>query len=363
VERRVLQCSGDDDCVEALGPGWVCDASADWPPVEPALNGSIKTRCSRTCEEDEECKAEFCGAQGCPDSATPCDRGQQGCAHKCVALHEGDETRFCDDRTASCDAAKEGWPEWACCVLARIGSPETPSYQQLPSGLAAAWSALDPDGANSGEAAKFLRPDATLLLVFVAVRDDCSIHEDYGVLSRAYYTSCPLMEEFLAGTHTAKFSLAWVNEFAERFQSLKASADQVRVAVIVPDGLPLLPEPLVSQECREDTSLAECAALEAEGQWNDDCEGDPSAPGCEQYVTHLLGCIRECFLASYADIHDVSHYSYVCEYGAGTGEFGARYMRLADQFGKRGKAFNLCSVAGHMSEALTEMAAFATLAD
>jgi hypothetical protein len=156
-------------------------------------------------------------------------------------------------------------------------------------------------------------------------------------------------------------ALSPVSKYYSLFRSLKSDPAKVLVAAIVADGQVKSPstknsdkdEPekpsYISTACMEREDLLFCQDYaEARATASEDCIADPEADGCEEYYEKKLDCIRECYIASKGDAQNQaqSKNSYICLSDDGKGDFGSRYVRLAEMFGPNGMVSNTCSEDG-----------------
>ncbi|MFH1531650.1 MAG: hypothetical protein ABIK09_13065 [Pseudomonadota bacterium] len=216
-ETRILPCVEDSQCQAQLGEPWICNP----PPTTGGgvllenKNGSLNSSCTYICETDHQCCGAFCPAGNCGE-----------CTQTCVAPGGGsDVDRNCVAQPLACEGETPGdWSAWARCHL-QPGADQS-FTAGLESGIKAAWMALDPEDLNAAQAGAFLRPDASLLIVFVSDEDDCSISEEYcgpnfdceddsdcagytrcedglccGIIKKDYYNLCALLGEYQGAAH------------------------------------------------------------------------------------------------------------------------------------------------------------------
>ncbi|MBM4370820.1 MAG: hypothetical protein FJ098_04155, partial [Deltaproteobacteria bacterium] len=280
AETRIVPCTEDADCAALLSESWICNP----PPfigdefLMENLNGSLNSSCTFGCVTDQECCDEFCPQGDCGP-----------CTYQCVAPGGASSEKDCVEQPIPCEEAPEGdWGAWARCHLQAGASQGFTAG--LEGGIKAAWMALDPEGLNPDQAAAFNRPDAHLLVVLVSDEEDCSISEDFcgptwecdgdsdcpgytrckgghccGVIKKDYYNICGLLGEYGDGPVSPdgypEYSLARVDEYAERLGALKVLPQRVLVVTISGDAV-VSPDDsvtLISEAClaRDDLDLCQ----------------------------------------------------------------------------------------------------------
>lgn len=373
------ECVADSDCDTVTGePGkWWCDPEySERCTVNP--NGSVNSKCYKTCTDDTDCIA-YHGDDGyiCASAfGLP-----PGCIrHPPVSDCPPQLPPVLDNATLDL---------FPCSASVGVNQSNCFKYEQ---GLQAAWSALDRSegGPNVEQAKAFLRDDAFLVLLFVTNDDECSVPPDQpDAIPVDNFVNCSeVLEDSDHGG-----PLVPVREFVDRYQSLKADPDMVFVAVIAGDAPgqtpPIMPTPNL-QECRElakqqcqDLDLPECRALDPPARdacvdaAEDACEEEVKA-GCAQQVTRDFLCedpaspdcdpaavtdrdkIREweryLFVLARSDPRLCHQSAYLCASELGYVDWGRRYLELVEGFGERGLFANLCSP-DPMGSALESIAA------
>jgi hypothetical protein len=175
-------CLGAPDCEKEFGPGWKCMAY----PAEYIynFNGSVKSRCTLTCDDDSVCLDSICPV-GCSENASclsPLCGEVLAAPWECA--HAGEISSGClpgpdnDDCPSEFPSvlAGEDLKYLQCAMEFDSGAS---ALGMLEEGLKTAWYAVDPEGPNAAQAELFVRPDAHLLTVFSNNQDDCSIDEDF----------------------------------------------------------------------------------------------------------------------------------------------------------------------------------------
>ncbi len=330
---------------EGLGSNWVCDAPDKVKNITNC-NESLNSKCRKLCESDAECDAQFFGAE----QGTSCKDDPGTCRYKCL-IPSGDpnnsgcvlrpQTTVCpgtedmysllvqgagkDPNQGICESngvpcyVSDGCPDGSKC--ARPAAYLTPSTADelfkcvgvvgaeqhnnanLEQGLNAAIFALDKNGPNALQAREFLRDDAYLVIVFVSDEDDCSV-DDNRELKKEQYGTCTCLPDTNNGG-----KMRPVNEAVNRIKALKQDPGFVLVAAIVGDSQ--LEEEGAITENREDYFASKCSKCEE--------------PGAQ---------------------HPLLFNTYICESAAGKADFGSRYVKFVNKFGKNGILTNICSDAG-----------------
>lgn len=186
--RRLWDCQLDADCEAAFGEAWTCISG------KLAGNGSSWTGCTaRGCKSDADCCLFNCTegpacqqSPECPNSL--CELGgPEGCLLRCASPGSVPDNSLCVPvplevdcsgatsiiSVAPIDAVDE--TDHLPCIL----QPESGQDDAWDRTFLAAWRCLDPTGPNAEVAASFMRPDALLVLIFIAYDDECTVHPDY----------------------------------------------------------------------------------------------------------------------------------------------------------------------------------------
>jgi len=318
--RRLRECTTDAECagLEAeYGPGWECSWEGKRLGLTVNDNGSVNSRCQKTCTSDAACSSEFgelyhCSletpgavgctpappVEGCPEAAGPVLTGADATGLGCL-VNVGD--------ISSVDKNLEGGLKAALLALERGRNPCTspsPNVCRLftPERLAAAAAdcserlAACGDHLDPGEP-DFLRDDAWLLVVFVTNEDDCSDRAD---------DPFELNDTKLCAFNDQK--LLPVLDVAASLKALKADPSRVIVAGLVGDAVVGGTRScLVSDRCLVERTVDECrcyapggdrtgcpAAL-ATGTPQALCNGQGlSAAEAEEELAYRLGCLDAC---------------------------------------------------------------------
>ncbi len=190
---------------------------------------------------------------------------------------------------------------------ASVGAIQTLCGSQ-EQGLLAAWMALDPRGENAEQARAFLREDASLLTVILSDEDDCS-SVDQGSLTDVSRCSCFVDRRGCkpdgtcdSGTPGPRYP---AEGFVELSKSLKSDPSQVSFVAIVGDAIP----------------------------------GSTTSPAQDK------NAIRSRFFECKCDtqLPSTAADTYVCLSARGKAGLGARYVKVAEDFGPdRGIVWNLC---------------------
>lgn len=241
-------------------------------------------QCVRTCVDDAECQATF-GQDG-PHTCLDVQGQPPGCMP--VPQSQG-----CPDAESLGAALTErnGGP-WlvgsdareffACTGLVGIDSDKSVMIEH---GLGAALDALDPQGPNADQARAFRRDDAWLVVIFLTDEDDCTARPGS---SFAYEeeSTCACDDDRLLPVATV----------ANRLKAFAGDPSRVLVAALTGDA--------------EDSAAA------------------------AEYMDW------KCQEKTFYD------WRLVCASGAGSADYGGRYLRLTEHFGPNGIASNLCNPDG-----------------
>ena len=342
---------------------WRCSAAGF------SANGSFTGGCHRHCSSDKECQDVYgdatmiCytpgGAAGAPTTSgcmVPPDT--KGCPEVAPAILDNDHL------------------DLFRCIATVGGAPS--QLSGFEGGLRSAWIALDPVGANCPDAThcqntQFIRPDATLVVVFVSDDDDCSVSLDYSLddpdvkvwLPMEDWGRCQSLGDAVGGNtalnegnclyvkskqvkpdaykcpgdcaaldaaclaeaaaHVAANArvdkrIAAVAEFAAKFKSLKAKPEQLIVAAISGDS--------------------------ADAQF----VGGQQLPASAQVRTDRAAYFRAMRVNGVAKAGPS-----MCASATAVSGYGSRYFQLAALLGDNGWAANLCD---DLPGALAEFAAF-----
>lgn len=239
-EGLVHFCTTNDECGDAFGENWRCQApgAADYPWLTN-MNGSINTLCKYACEDDAACCSSFCYQDVCGDKQScyddKCaDLPTDECNYECSTVGGNKDNATCvaQPRTGDCPEPKNLSKiltnkeiKYFHCI-ATVGADQTSQTANLEGGLKSAWMALDPAGPNKKQSADFLREDAYLVVVFISDEDDCSIDDEFcspsytcttdadcitnthcvdglccGIIKKDYYSVCSLLGEYKGGVH------------------------------------------------------------------------------------------------------------------------------------------------------------------
>ena len=354
AEGRSDQClpdaSGDAFCEGAYGAGWTCDGP-DKPKQVVNCNGSVNSKCKKQCAEDIDCDLDpELGGGG--DRAAKCAADASACAYKCVKPSGGPTNTGCVLRppTATCPdteslqakiakdtggllyLTRNTAPDLLKCV-AVVGAQQH-NNANLESGLAASLLALERSGPNGEQAKGFLRDDAALVILYLSDEEDCSTAQYSGPacdstafscgrtlaglnrLKKEQYGTCACLTD--TDDPTTPGPMLPVSEAANRVKSLKSDPGRVLVAAIVGDSLATDPtEKLADQDGYHKSKCSQC--------------DDP------------------------AMAHPLLYNTYICDSAAGKADYGGRYLRFVEQFGKNGIAANICSPDG-VGQAFTTIA-------
>lgn len=230
-EERRVECRTDDDCANLdcelygqCGPNqaeWVCKTT----PQEVCMvnpNGSINTRCQRTCSSNEDCQQFY------SDNTFEC---KQPAGQPTGCLRPPD-TADCPD-TLPAVLTKDNIDLFRCNASVGVTQLNCLRYeQQLRSGLLA----IDPTGRNADQAKSFLRDDAYLVIIFVTDEEDCSVAEGRSI-AETDYNRCGLLPTTDDGG-----PLVPVAHYVNRFKALKRDPGKVVVAAIAGDSTRGTPE-------------------------------------------------------------------------------------------------------------------------
>ncbi len=325
VVREFVPCLKDDECKQALGDNWVCDA----PPAAKFLknaNGSLNSVCRFTCGSDQACQQAF-GDEGyyclSPDKFGT-DTKTNGCILPPL-------TQSCPTDLPPFVSTKDGNIDLFPC-LAIVGARQDDPYAQLEQGLKVAVWALDrnpPPGApdRSQQAREFLRDDAFQLVVFVSDEDDCSLVEGE-TLEKNLWNSCGcLPDETQGGPMLSPAKLA------ARLRTINVDPSRVLVAAIVGDVVV------------RDAPAAEGSLV---------CP----QPGLED-PQQCIEAKRQAFFDSKCQLGKLfAPNTYVCESATGKADYGSRYIEFVKLFGPNGVVANICNDEGfgpaldHIADAL-----------
>jgi len=188
IEKRVLPCLGNADCVQKFGPGGECNATNNATNLY-SLNRSINSSCEYRCKGDADCCGEFCFEEFCgTDQACLMNRCEgaptDDCTFFCYAPGGSAVSSGCmrPPETEDCPSSlptvltTNTLDHFKCIATAQPKQGGSSAFEQ---GMRCAWMALDPEGLNADQAQGFLREDAYLVLVFVSDEDDCSVAEKF----------------------------------------------------------------------------------------------------------------------------------------------------------------------------------------
>lgn len=211
--------------------------------------------------------------------------------------------------------------------MAMVGTGQQPCGNQ-EQGLLAAWLALDPNGENKDQARAFLREDAYLLIVVISDEEDCSTVKQ---ISAEQYPLCACLADTRGcradGTCNPNYPdkvLYPVDEFVNKFKSLKKDPAMVVFTAIVGDALP--------------------------GSVLSPKLPDGSLPEVDDIRRRYYDCKCQTPATAY------SPQTYVCYSNQGKADLGKRYMDVAAAFGNRwGQTSNICDDSG-LSPALERIA-------
>ncbi len=301
-QRRVRRvCTTNDDCddidCEVFGKcedqgEWVCEQKSELAMCLVHPNGSVNTECKRRCASDEECQAIF------QYERYFCQR---------PSGNQADWGCVLPPQTSECPAELPKFLDssnldlFPCAATVGVNQLKCYAYEQ---GLAAAYGALSPTGANKEQAKEFLRDDAYLVIIFVSDEDDCSADK---IIGEDYHDQCALLDIVDKGAGSPKGGpLVDVSTFVNRFKAIKDDPSRVIVAAIAGDAVPPSPETYESEvapgcftcsltqqgcEVEWDTATKDfrygCEAHTCQGGR---CGGDAALPSC----TSDADCPNEC---------------------------------------------------------------------
>ena len=282
--QRVVACATEADCEAELGvkTAWVCDRPSEDACISNP-NGSPNSRCRQVCEDDTDC------TQALGDTAV-CEQ---------ISLSLGDNGCILPPPTVGCATATgpvleaDALDDFACIAV----MPDTKLGCFAHSeGMRAAWSALDPAGANAAQSDAFLRSDAMLAVVFISETDDCSLAPGETMPDDQAARCGQLADTTDAGP-------LWpTSELHDALVALKGDPAMVTLLTIAGDSLGA-----------------------------DDAEVQSDRADYATSVTDPLDC--------YAGTH-------ICSTGASTAQLGSRWLELAGHFGDAGAFHNVCSPEG-----------------
>lgn len=306
-EERRFFCRTDADCAnldcelygkcDGEGAEWVCKTTPQEICTENP-NGSINSRCQRTCDDNQDCRDFY-------DDATFECRQPAGQPTGCL---RPPDTTDCPDVLPSV-LTKDNIDLFRCTASVGVTQLNCLQYeQQLLSGLLA----IDPTGRNAEQAKNFLREDAYLVIIFVTDEEDCSVVEGYvnpegndGLLETDF-GRCGLLPTTDDGG-----PLIPVGHFVNRFKALKRDPGKVVVAAI---------------------------------------SGDSTSPTEEQRQVD-----RTAYLASKSNPRVCHNETSVCNSINGVADYAPRMIELVSSFGPNGVFSNICSDEG-IGPALTAIA-------
>ncbi len=282
--QRVVACATDADCSAELGSAatWVCERPAEDACISNP-NGSDNSRCRQLCDDDRDCEATvglsgICQQFGISAASRGCvlPLPTEGCATATGPVLEGGEL-----------------DQLACLAVMPHTQLSCFAHEQ---GMRAAWSALDPVGANAAQSAGLLREAAMLAVVFITDAEDCSLAPDAQELSADDALRCGQLAD------TAGGGPLWPTAaLHDALVSLKADPAMVSVLTIAGDSLGADPTEVDSDRADYATSVA-----------------DP----------------LECHARSS-----------ICSTGTSVAQLGSRWLDLAARFGDRGLFHNVCTPA------------------
>ena len=320
-EERKYPCKSDAECAgidcelfpDVCNPSaqgeWACDLRLVPQGTTSCFetpNGSINTSCRRRCTTDVECQTIF------GDPTFVCqkpDTTQSGWG--CV---RPPDTGSCPDvlpEFLEKNATVDNIQLFPCLATVGVSQESCLDYEQQ---MKSALLALDPTGPNHEQSARFLRPDAYLVIVFISDEEDCSADENANPpIHETDFHTCGLLKTTDEGG-----PLTPVAHFVNRYKALKRDPSKVIVAAIAGDSTAEGPdgEPDPAQ-----------VALEREQYLRaKDCRKTFPGPDCEA---------KGCYGASY-----------ICLSANGIADYGRRFRELTESFGPNGTFGNICADEG-----------------
>ena len=350
AQTEIMKCvrgvNGDEICEEQFGDDWICDAPEKAKNIVNC-NGSLNSKCRKLCQEDWQCDLGFDGEA----AGNACKQDSGSCRYKCL-VPSGDPnnsgcvlrpaTSTCPDTTSiynalvtgadkdpadgrcsdgqGCRVGETGCANGSDCqrmhapyltpktaeeffTCVGVVGAEQHNNANLEQGLNAALFALATNRENAEQAREFLRDDAYLVVVFVSDEDDCSL-DDNKDLKKELYGTCACEPDSSTGG-----PLRPVAKAVNAIKALKDDPGKVLVAAIVGDSQK---EDFAGiTEDREAYMKSKCG----------NCE-DPTQE------------------------HPLLFNTYICNSVAGKADYGGRYVKFVQAFGKNGILTNLCSDQG-----------------
>lgn len=321
-EQRKVRCVSDvecegldcelypDACNQAQQGEWTC-RTATTPSCLENPNGTVNSSCRRRCTTDPECQTLF------GDPTYFCQKPSSNQADwGCI---RPPDTATCPDTLPEFlekNASVDNINLFPCLATVGVNQEKCLKYeQQLKSGLLA----LDPTGPNHEQSARFLRPDAYLVIVFVSDEEDCSADDNANPpIGEDDYETCGLMKTTDEGG-----PLTPVAHFVNRFKALKRDPSKVIVAAIAGDSTAVFPE---GSPNAGEPDPVQVAFEREEFLKSKDCSKTNPGDDCDP---------RTCY-----------HQSYVCKSDNGIADYGARFRALVEGFGPNGTFGNICANEG-----------------
>ena len=317
-EQQKWSCMSDQECTGLdcqLYPE-TCDQGhqGEWacrPPTTASClenpNNTVNSSCRRRCTTDTECQSLF------GDPTYFCQKPSNNQADwGCI---RPPDTATCPDvlpEFLEKSATTDNINLFPCLATVGVNQEKCLKYeQQLKSGLLA----LDPTGPNHDQSARFLRPDAYLVIVFVSDEEDCSADDNANPpIGEDDYETCGLLKTTDQGG-----PLTPVAHFVNRFKALKRDPSKVIVAAIAGDSTAVDPQ-------TGEPDPVQVAFEREEYLKSKDCSKTAPGAGCDP---------RTCY-----------HQSYICKSANGIADYGRRFRELTESFGPNGTFGNICADEG-----------------
>ena len=318
-EVRKVVCDEETDCAGldcALFPDvcnpaaqgeWACeDGQAPTVSCQQTPNGSINTQCRRRCTTDQECQVLF------GDPTFICQKKDSTQANwGCL---RPPDTAGCPDELPEFlqkNTTVDNIDLFPCLATVQVSGTGCLKYEQQ---MKSALLALDPTGPNHEQSARFLRPDAYLVIIFISDEEDCSADDDANPpIHEADYDTCGLLKTTDEGG-----PLTPVAHFVNRYKALKRDPSKVIVAAIAGDST-------------------------AEGP---DGEPDPAQVALEREQFLRAKDCRKTFPGPDCEPRDCYQHSYICISANGIADYGRRFRELTESFGPNGTFGNICADEG-----------------
>ncbi len=360
-------------------PGKDVSSTNQWRCAQPNFaagvsndNGSSNSHCWWNCWTDAQCQQLFQD----PKMICHTPGGASG-DPKLASCQLPPDTQDCPPADALPAVLGNDQLSLLHCIAA-VGISAT-EQSTVEGGLRSAWLALDPAGPNCPDAAhcqnqQLLRDDATLVLVFIADEDDCSVALDQPLPDA--WTDTPF------SPHTSWGNCQFVGDAAGGDPAL-AEAECLYLkykqtnpaAFLCPSDCTATDAACVGEAAKNVSAskpldkrfgavadfLAKFKTLKAKPEQlvvaaiTGDSPDQAFSGGQQAALSAQVHTDRVMFLASALVSNASSRIPHICQSGKSQAGYGSRYLQLAAALGANGWAANLCD---DLPMTLTNLATF-----